>query len=85
MPFFLPAKGSSEYLNDILEHLQSHMNKCSMDISSQQNKLLLRCKSLDDTATMVTKKMTVSLNHAMVTAEKVGQGNSHLIYVSQTV
>ncbi|CAO3686752.1 unnamed protein product [Umbelopsis vinacea] len=65
--------GSSEYLNDILEHLQSHMNKCSMDISSQQNKLLLRCKSLDDTATMVTKKMTVSLNHAMVTAEKVCQ------------
>jgi hypothetical protein len=51
------------------------MNKCAMDITTEQNKLLLRCKYLDETATIVTKKMAQSLNQATVTAEKIGQGN----------
>ncbi|KAH8550992.1 hypothetical protein BGW37DRAFT_496777 [Umbelopsis sp. PMI_123] len=69
------ASISSEYLYDILEYLQNHMNKCAMDITTEQNKLLLRCKYLDETATIVTKKMAQSLNQATVTAEKIGQVN----------
>lgn len=64
---------SSEYLNDILENLQTHMGKCATDITTEQNKLLLRCKYLDDTAVMVTKRMAQSLSHATVTAEKISQ------------
>jgi Tumour suppressor protein len=68
------ASISSEYLNDILENLQSHMGKCATDITTEQNKLLSRCKYLDDIAVMVTKRMAQSLSHATVTAEKISQG-----------
>lgn len=74
------ASASSEHLNNILESLQNHMNKCAADISMQQNRLLLRCKNLDDTAALVTKKMTQSLNHAIVTAEKIAQGTVLQLY-----
>jgi hypothetical protein len=63
-----------DYLSDILDNLQTHMSQCSKDVTIEQSRLLSRCKILDDTAAAVTKKMSQSLNQAVVTAEKIGQG-----------
>ncbi|KAJ2956170.1 hypothetical protein NQZ79_g7937 [Umbelopsis isabellina] len=71
----LPVESSvaADYLSDILDSLQTHMSKCSKDVTLEQNRLFNRCKNLDDTAATVTKKMSQSLNQAAVTAEKIGQ------------
>ncbi|KAG2171843.1 hypothetical protein INT43_008223 [Umbelopsis isabellina] len=74
----LPVESSvaADYLSDILDTLQTHISKCSKDVTIEQNRLFNRCKMLDDTAAAVTKKMSQSLNQAAVTAEKIGQVGS---------
>lgn len=75
---------AADYLSDILDSLQTHMSKCSKDVTIEQNKLFNRCKMLDDTAAAVTKKMSQSLNQATVTADKIGQGE-HSILIGMNV